>query len=101
MEESMAKLLLRAAFALAVVAGLIYFVAWLLKKGRVSDLIRMAGPQRRIHVVESARLGADSYLHLVKVDGKAALVGVGRGAMSIVEWPPHGGDGGEGGGDAE
>jgi flagellar biogenesis protein FliO len=96
MEESMAKLLLRAAFALAVVAGLIYLVAWLLKKGRLSGLIKMAGPERRIHVVESARLGADTYLHLVDVDGKTALIGVGRGAMSIIQWPPSGRDGSRG-----
>lgn len=89
-------MLLRAAFALAVVAGLIYFVAWLLKKGRASGLIGMAGLQRHIHVVESARLGPDSYLHLVKVDGKTALIGVGRGAMSIVRWPHDSGEGGVG-----
>lgn len=86
----MAKLLLRTAFALALVAGLIYLVAWLFKKGRASGLIRTTGPERHIHVVESARLGADSYLHLVKVDGRTALIGVGRGVMSIIPWPPDG-----------
>lgn len=93
----MAMLLLRAALALAAVAGLIYLVAWLLKKARASGMIKVSGPERRIRLIETARLGADSYLHLAEVDGKIALIGVGRGGISIVQWPR--GSGQEGTGD--
>jgi len=54
MEESTAKLLLRAAFALAVVAGLIYLRGLAAQEGPLIGPDKNGRAERRIHVVESA-----------------------------------------------
>ncbi len=79
----MGELLLRAAAALAIVAGLIYFAGRLLRRAQAAGLIRAAAGERRIRVLETARLGPDSYIHLVQVDGLAVLVATGRGGVAV------------------
>ncbi|GEM_PF-6260512 len=81
----MAELLLRAAAALAIVAGLIYLAGYLLKRAQAAGLIRAAAGQRRIRLLETARLGPDSYIHLVQVDGRTVLVATGRGGVAMSE----------------
>ena len=66
----MAELLLRATAALAIVSGLIYLSGHLLKKAQAAGLIRAVAGERRIKLLETARLGPDSYLHLVQVDDR-------------------------------
>jgi len=83
MERSMAELLLRATAALAVVAGLIYILGYLLKRAQAAGLIRAAAGARRIRPIETARLGPDSYLHLVQVDDRTVLVATGRGGVAV------------------
>ena len=79
----MAELLIRAIAALAVVVGLIYLSGHLLKKAQAAGLIRAAASGRRIKSLETARLGPDSYLHLVQVDDRTVLVATGRGGVAV------------------
>ncbi len=81
----MAELLLRAVAALTIVAGLICLSGHLLRKAQVAGLIRAAASGRRIKVLESARLGPDSYLHLVHIDDRTVLVATGRGGVALSE----------------
>ncbi len=85
MERSMAELLLRAAAALTIVAGLIYLSGHLFRKAQAAGLIRAAASGRRIKLLETARLGPDSYLHLVHVDGRIVLVATNRGGVAVSE----------------
>ena len=83
----MAELLLRAIAALTVVVGLIYLSGHLLKKAQVAGLIRTAASGRRIKSLETARLGPDSYIHLVQVDDRTVLVATSRGGVAVsVVW---------------
>ncbi len=79
----MAELLLRATAALAIVSGLIYLSGHLLKKAQAAGLIRAVAGERRIKLLETARLGPDSYLHLVQVDDGTVLVATGRGGVAV------------------
>lgn len=79
----MAELALRAAAALTVVAGFIYLSGHLLRKAQAAGLIRAQAGGRRIKLLETARLGPDSYLHLLEVDGRTVLVATGRGGVSM------------------
>ena len=81
----MAELLLRAIAALVVVSGLIYLSGHLLKKAQAAGLIRVAasGRRMRLRLLETARLGPDSYLHLVQVDDRTVLVAMGRGGVAV------------------
>lgn len=81
----MAELLLRAAAALTIVTGLIYLSGHLLRRAQAAGLIRGAVSGRRIRLLESARLGPDSYLHLVHVDDRTVLVVTGRGGVALSE----------------
>lgn len=85
----MAELLLRATAALAVVSGLIYLSGHLLKKAQAAGLIRAAAGERRIKLLETARLGPDSYLHLVQVDDATVLVATGRGGVAVSGFVPE------------
>ncbi len=83
----MAELLLRAIAALTVVSGLIYLSGHLLKKAQAAGLIRAAASGRRIKSLETARLGPDSYIHLVQVDDRTVLVATSRGGVAVsVVW---------------
>ena len=83
----MAELLLRAIAALTVVSGLIYLAGHLLKKAQAAGLIRAAAGGRRIKSLETARLGPDSYIHLVQVDDRTVLVATSRGGVAVsVVW---------------
>ena len=83
----MAELLLRAIAALTVVSGLIYLSGHLLKKAQAAGLIRAAAGGRRIKSLETARLGPDSYIHLVHVDDRTVLVATSRGGVAVsVVW---------------
>ena len=79
----MAELLIRAIAALVVVSGLIYLSGHLLKKAQAAGLIRVAASGRRMRLLETARLGPDSYLHLVQVDDRTVLVAMGRGGVAV------------------
>ncbi len=79
----MAELLLRAIAALALVAGLICLLGRMLKKAQAAGLIWAAAGERRIRPIETARLGPDSYLHLVQVDDRTVLVATGRGGVAV------------------
>ena len=83
----MAELLIRAIAALVVVSGLIYLAGHLLKKAQAAGLIRAAAGGRRIKSLETARLGPDSYIHLVQVDDRTVLVATSRGGVAVsVVW---------------
>ena len=83
----MAELLIRAIAALTVVSGLIYLSGHLLKKAQAAGLIRAAAGGRRIKSLETARLGPDSYIHLVQVDDRTVLVATSRGGVAVsVVW---------------
>lgn len=79
----MAELLLRAIAALTLVVGLIYLSGYLLKKAQAAGLIRAAANGRRIKSLETARLGPDSYIHLVQVDDRTVLVATSRGGVAV------------------
>ena len=83
----MAELLLRAIAALTLVVGLICLSGYLLKKAQAAGLIRAAAGGRRIKSLETARLGPDSYIHLVQVDDRTVLVATSRGGVAVsVVW---------------
>jgi len=72
--------ILRMILVLALVAGLIYFVVYLLR--------RMGKPQveqnPHLKILASAHLGSGRYLHVVSVGKSAYLIGAGEGGVSHI-----------------
>lgn len=83
MDSSFFQLALRAAAALAMVAGLIYLTGWLSRRVQRSGALNAAFRGRRLKVLESARTGMDAGLYLVEVDEIPVLVAVSRGGVAI------------------
>lgn len=65
--------LVRIMLSLLLVVGLILAAAWVARRG---GMLRQGGNKRRIHILDSQRLGTRASLALVRVDDREILIGI-------------------------
>lgn len=76
--------LIDVAFKLAVVIGLIYGLAWVLRRTSVARLGWAPRSERSLELVETLALGQQRSIHLVRVGGRVLAVGATPSQVSVL-----------------